>query len=241
MLASAVERATSQSIEGIIDSVASDSIAEALDARALQPEHLAFDEMALATAAYRSFAEIDLDLREEAITDLAITAPGLLRIARAGDMTAVPLARVEELAGDRDLSGLARLPVFRTAQRVAPFHGAIRIGLDTLAVARLASEIEIKAAIARGIAAAMEGELNERTQGLLDAIRGYLQIFGLRRTARYVRDLIRDLTLHGMTALEERGVPRWEAYAMSGEIVAIACASVYCAAKGSEGGPAGDN
>lgn len=227
---SAVERAINQSIEAIIDSVAADSIAEGLDARALLPEHLAFDEVALAAAAYRSLAEIDLDLREEAVTELAATAPGLLRIAKAGDMTSVPLARVEERAGGRDLSGLARLPAFRSAQRVAPFHGAIRIGLDAPAVARLAAEIETRTTIARGIAAAMDGELRGRTAGLLGAIRGYLETFGLRRTARYVRDLIRDLAAAGTTALEASGFAPWQAYAMLGASVAMACASVYCAA-----------
>lgn len=230
MTDSAVERATAQSIEAIIDSVAADSIAEALDARTLLPEHLAYDEMALAVAAYRAMAEIDLELREEAITDLAATAPEILRIAKAGDMTSVPLARVEELAADRDLSGLARLPAFRSAQRVAPFHGAIRIGLDAAGVARRASEFEIKTAISRGIVSAMEGDLCDRTLGLLDATRGYLEIFGLRRTARYIRDLVRDLAGRGTAALQERGVPPWEAYVMIGESVAITCASVYCAA-----------
>jgi hypothetical protein len=230
MLQSAVERATAQSIEGVIDSVAADSIAEALDARGLQPEHLSFDEVALATAAYRALAEIDLALREEAMTDLAATAPGIVRLSKAGDMTSVPLARLEELAAGRDLSGLTRLPGFGSAQRVAPFQGPIRIGLDARAVARLAMAIEIKTTISMSIATAMEGELHDRTQGLLEAIRGYLVVFGLRRTTRYVRDLIRDLAGHGTAALVEHGIPTWEAYVMIGESVAIACASVYCAA-----------
>lgn len=231
----AVERATERSIEAIIDSVAADSIAEALDGGTVLPEHLAYDEVALAVAAYRSLAEIDLELREEAITDLAVTAPEILRISQPGDMTSVPLARVEELAGRRDLSGLARLspdsgPMRGTAHR----HGLMRVGLDAAGVARLASGIEISSAISGGIRTAMEGELSERTRGLLEAIRGYLESFGLRRTARYVRDLICDLAGHGSAALEERGFPPWQAYVMTGRTVAIVCASVYLAATRSD-------
>lgn len=231
---SAVERATAQSIEAIIDSVAADSIAEALDARGLQPEDLAYDEGALATAAYRALAEIDLALREEAMTALATAAPGIVRLAKAGDMTAVPLTRLEELAAGRDLSGLNQLPAFGSAQRVAPFHGPIRIGLDVRAVARRAGGAETRSTISEGIATAMEGELRDRTRDLLEAIRGYLVIFNLRRTARYVRDLIRDLANEGTAALVKQGLAPWEAYALIGESVAIACASVYCAATRSE-------
>ena len=232
---SAVERAIVQSIEAVIDSIAADSIAEALDARSLLPEHLVFDEVALTAAAYRSLAQIDLELREEAVTDLAVTAPGLLRIAKAGDVTSVPLARVEERAGGRDLSALVRLPAFGSAQRVAPFHGAIRLGLDAPAAARLAGQVETRTTIAHGIAAAMGGELSGRSRGLLEAIRGYLETFGLRRTAGYVRDLIRDLAAAGTAALEADGFAPWEAYAMLGGSVAAACASVYCAATRSDG------
>ncbi|MGE5893928.1 MAG: hypothetical protein ACM34I_07720, partial [bacterium] len=131
-----VNTAVDQNLDNVINAVASDSIMHLLDKQNLSPEQIDFDERAIANATHVAVAGLTKDVRDEAITVVAMTAPMLLRVSRPGDGTSTLLTTIESKAGGATkVAGLKDLRLFNMASQLADTFGPVSVGIDTAALA----------------------------------------------------------------------------------------------------------